>query len=151
MEFEVENWMNPQVLWIIAGILMLALEFVVPGLIIFFFGAGAILTGIICMFIDIPIGVQFLIFGVSSVVSLVMLRKKFSASFQGKPGSSENNEDFDEELGKVCVVTEKISSVGGKVEFRGTPWKAVADEEIEQGSNVEIIRKENITLTVKKI
>jgi len=151
MEFEVENWMNPQILWILAGIIMLALEFAVPGLIIFFFGAGAILTGIICMFIDIPIGIQFLIFGVSSVISLMMLRKKFSVVFQGKLGNRENDEDFDEILGETCIVTEKISSSGGKVEFRGTQWKAVADKEIKQGSTVEIIKKENITLTVKKI
>jgi membrane protein implicated in regulation of membrane protease activity len=35
------------------------------------------------------------------------------------------------------------------VEFHGTDWAAEADEEIPEGTMVEIIGKENITLKVK--
>lgn len=149
---ELENWLDPQILWIVAGIVMLILEFIIPGLIIFFFGAGAILTGILCMAFDIPVGLQFLIFGVSSVVSLILLRNKFSGVFHGKVNIKNTEDDFDEVIGIKCKVTEKITpNELGKVEFRGTLWKAMADEEIEPGTMVEIIEKENITLKVKKI
>ena len=149
---ELEHWLDPKIIWIVAGIVMLVLEFIVPGLIIFFFGAGAILTGIICMIFDVPVGLQFLIFAVSSVGSLVLLRKKFSGIFHGKVNSNGTEDDFDEIIGKQCKVVETISPPNtGKVEFRGTHWKASADEEIESGSSIEITGKENITLKVKKI
>lgn len=149
---ELNDWLDPKVLWIVAGIVMLILEFIIPGLIIFFFGAGAILTGIVCMVFDVPIGLQFIIFGVTSVVSLILLRNRFSSVFHGKVNSSSTENDFDEVIGEKCKVVQTIPANNfGKVEFRGSNWKAIADEEISVDETVEIIKKENITLKVKKI
>ena len=47
---------------------------------------------------------------------------------------------------------EKIRpNIGGKVEFHGTNWNAVADKEIEVGAVVEITGKDNLTLKVKSL
>jgi membrane protein implicated in regulation of membrane protease activity len=62
--------------------------------------------------------------------------------------------DFIEDIrGKKATVTVDIvpGEISGKVEFRGTSWKADSDVEIKSGTVVEIIDKENITLKVKPV
>ena len=62
------------------------------------------------------------------------------------------NEDLKEFIGERAVVIEKIMIKSpGKVELHGTNWIAVADQEIEQGTVVEIVSKDNITLKVKPV
>lgn len=150
MEFE--QWLEPQFIWIIVGIILILLEFIVPGLIIFFFGAGAIFTGVLCMMFDIPVGIQFVIFGLSSIGSLMLLRNKFSAVFHGKVSNGGKEDDFDEIIGQKCKVVVEISTDSpGKIDFRGTNWNAVSDENIPINSTVEITGKDNITFIVKKL
>ncbi|MHC4750430.1 MAG: NfeD family protein [Planctomycetota bacterium] len=45
--------------------------------------------------------------------------------------------------------TSSQPKAGGKVELHGTNWVAEADEEIAEGTVVEIIAKDNLTLEVK--
>jgi membrane protein implicated in regulation of membrane protease activity len=67
-------------------------------------------------------------------------------------GKQNLNEDLKEFIGERAVVIEKISiKSGGKVELHGTNWIAVADQEMEQGTVVEIVSKDNITLKVKPV
>ena len=53
--------LKPELIWFIAGLIMLLAEFAMPGLIIFFFGVGAWLVALICLFIDISINIQLII------------------------------------------------------------------------------------------
>ena len=69
------EWLKPELIWFIAGLVMLLLEFAMPGLIIFFFGAGAILVAVICLFFDISVNAQLGIFLVSSLLLLRGLRR----------------------------------------------------------------------------
>jgi membrane protein implicated in regulation of membrane protease activity len=59
---------------------------------------------------------------------------------------------MDEFVGQRAIVKEKIlPKLGGKVEFHGTNWEARADQEIAEGTVVEIIGKDNITFKVKAV
>ena len=54
--------------WVICGILMMMAEFAIPGIFMIWIGIGAVLTGIICMFLpDLFVSVQLLIFAVCLV------------------------------------------------------------------------------------
>lgn len=151
---EINNSMfSAEIVWFIAGIAMLILELVLPGLIIFFFGIGAIITGLLCLLFDISLSVQLIIFISVSVTSLLLLRKRFSLVFQGKT-TAENKDDsmLEEFMGKKAVVVKDIDvNKPGKIEFRGTQWIAEADEFIPEKETVIITEKDNITLKVKKI
>ena len=93
-----QDWMKPELVWFIAGLAMLLLEFIIPGLIIFFFGVGAFVVALLCIFFDIPINYQLLIFLGSSVLLLVILRRELSNTFMGHVGftmdTAENLDDF---------------------------------------------------------
>jgi len=152
MESSME-WLTPAVIWFIIGFILLLLEFQIPGVVTLFFGIGAWIVALIYLFIPISINLQLLIFIISSVVLLLSLRKRFKTLFEGKMKLAGNDmQESDDFLGKHAVVTQKITKdKPGKVEFRGSYWTAEALENIEKGANVEIIDKNNITLTVKSL
>lgn len=68
----------------------------------------------------------------SSIILLVVLRKKLQSIFVGK---SDNNssDDIDGFIGKKVKVIESISpNETGKVVLNGTNWNAESDEEIKK-------------------
>ena len=143
---------RPELLWFLIGLILFLLELVVPGFVIFFFGVGAWVVALVCLIIspvkDMP-NLQIIIFAVTSVLSLIALRriiqKKF---FYSKGNKSEAVED--EFTGKEGVA---ISDFGkgqkGKVEFKGTRWNADSESDIHEGQAVIIIKNENLILKVK--
>ena len=148
-----KDFLKPELIWFLIGIVMLLMEFMVPGLIIFFFGVGACIVSAVCFFADISINAQLIIFIVASVLSLLLLRNRLKAIFIGHSSDKQDmTSDLNEFVGERVVVIEKITPQNpGKVEFHGTNWNAEADEDIEQGTTVEITAKNNLTLKVKRL
>lgn len=149
----IEEFLKPEIIWFLVGVVLLIMEFTVPGLIIFFFGVGACIVSGVCFLTDISLNAQLIIFIVSSVVLLLCLRKWLKAIFIGHVKAKQNmREDLSDFAGQRAVVISKITpKLGGKVEFHGTNWDADADEEIAAGVAVEITGKENLTLKVKAL
>lgn len=144
----VQDWLNPAILWFLAGLIMLTLEFLMPGLIIFFFGLGALVVAVICFFTDISLNIQMGIFLVASILLLLFLRQWMKRAFAGHLHANGALSEF---TGKTAVVTHQIDPVaGGRVDLHGISWNAQAEELIPEGTVVEVIGKNNITLTVKK-
>lgn len=146
-------FLKPEYMWAVIGIFLLMMELFIPGLIVFFFGVGALLVAVVCVFAEININVQILLFLISSVVFLLMLRSwlkgVFSGFIKGRPDMSLNPPDF---IGERVTVLQTITPVmPGTVEMHGTQWKARADVEISAGAVVEIIGNENLTLVVKPV
>lgn len=141
------------IIWFIVGVGFIFLEFVIPGLVIAFFGLGAIITAIVITIIKISIAGQVLIFTVSSVLSIILLRRYLKKIFAGDETDAEDYGNFNVDIGMIVPVTELIEPnvIGGKVKYQGANWKAKADEMISPGESVEIVGRENLTLIVKKI
>jgi membrane protein implicated in regulation of membrane protease activity len=149
----IKDFLRPEIIWFLVGLVLLILEFAMPGLIIGFFGVGAWIVAFVCLMNDIGINTQLALFIGSSVLSLVFLRQWLKGVFLGHEGSKQDlTHNLEEFVGERAVVKEKIDpKLGGKVEFHGTNWEARADEEIAAGTVVEIIAKDNITLKVKAV
>lgn len=147
------EWLNPPIIWFIVGLVLILLEFGIPGLITIFFGIGAWIVAILCLFIDMPINVQLLIFIAISIISLAFLRNQFKKLFEGTMDKSKFGPDeLEEFIGhKAEVISEITPDHSGKVEFHGTSWKAESDEKISVSEIVEIIEKRNLTLIVKSL
>ncbi len=140
---------RPELFWFIIGLGLFLLELVIPGFFIIFFGFGAWVTAVVCLIAEPGINLQIVIFAITSVLSLIGLRriiqKKF---FYGKAGKT--NEIDDEFTGREALA---VSDFGGqqigKVEFKGTTWKAESSSEIKSGQRVIILEKESIKLIVE--
>lgn len=140
---------NPSFVWGLAGFLLIASEVLVPGFVIFFFGSGALATAVASALLP-PVassfGLQGLIWAVSSVFSLVFLRRRFSGIFHGTVLNPHRVED----LGKNAVVSERITpEKPGRIRYRGTSWKGISySETFEKGDKVSIVQEEGLTLVV---
>ena len=142
---------EPMIAWFIIGLILLILEFSLPGLIMGFFGVGAWVTALVCSIVDLSLTGQLLTFIIFSVLAITLLRKRIKEKFFGE---SSNKEDVlsDEFIGKKSVAITEISVVsGGKVTLKGAQWEAKSDVDIKKGENVEIIGRENIVLRVKPV
>jgi membrane protein implicated in regulation of membrane protease activity len=142
---------NPELFWFIIGLVLLLLELITPGFFVFFFGLGAWITAVVCLIgnPDHITSFQMIIFAVTSVITLVALRriiqKKF---FYNKNKQSDDVED--EFTGKEAIATVDFSSdKKGKVEFKGTTWSAESNSEVKKGQTVIIIEKESFKLKVE--
>ncbi|MBG0858236.1 MAG: NfeD family protein [Bacteroidales bacterium] len=140
---------RPEVIWFIIGLVLFLLELVIPGFVIFFFGVGAWITALLCLIADPGINLQGIVFAVTSVLSLLALRKMIQRKFfYDKHDHSEEVED--EFTGREAVaVTGFGPGKDGKVEFKGTSWKAESESEIKEGQIVIIIDKDNFKLKVE--
>lgn len=142
--------LHAAVIWFIIGFILFILEFVVPGLILFFFAVGAWTVSILSIFINISLNGQLAIFLVVSVLTIFILRSWLQRRLYGGPISNQVLED--EFMGKIGIAETAISpGVNGKIDFRGTSWQASSQDIIAAGENVEIIGNESILLIVKSI
>jgi len=147
------DWAKPELVWFIVGLIFLLAEFIIPGFVIFFFGAGAWIVALIALFFNVPLNFQLLLFLLSSVFLLVFLRKRVTQIFIGRQKRvASQDEDIDEFKGENATVIEEIvPGKPGKVEFHGAQWKAESDKTISVGKTVEIISTRSITLKVKPV
>ena len=148
----IKQFLHPSLIWFFVGLIMLLLEFAGPGLIIFFFATGAWIVAILCFFLPLTLNMQLFLFIITSLLSLIILRKHLQKVFKGHIKSRQDlDKDLDDFVGKKAVVIETISpNFPGKIEFHGTSWTAESNEGIEINSNVEIISKDSLVLKVKK-
>ena len=123
---------RPELFWFFIGLCLFLLELVIPGFFIFFFGLGAWVTALVCLIGNPGTNVQIMIFAVTSVLSLIGLRriiqKKF---FYNKENLSVDVED--EFTGKEAVAANDFGlEKTGKVEFKGTTWTGESKSEIKR-------------------
>jgi inner membrane protein len=140
---------RPELLWFILGLVLFLLELVIPGFFIFFFGLGAWVTALVCFIGEPGTNLQIIIFAVVSVISLIALRRIIQKKFFYSKGK-ESEDVEDEFTGKEAIAVGDFAADNiGKVEFKGTTWKAESKSPIKNGDRVIIIQKENFKLIVE--
>jgi inner membrane protein len=144
---------NPALFWFLIGLLLLFWEFAMPGLVIFFFGVGAIMVSIVSIFTDYSLNIQLILFLIFSLTLLLSLRRWMHRIFHGYvQGRNDPDQNIDTFIGEHATVIEEIQPKKlGKVEFHGSTWKAEADEKITAGTRVTVVSKDTLTLKVKSI
>ena len=110
-------------IWVLVGLGLLAFELAMPGgFFALFFGVGALLVGgLVALDMAGPAWMQWLLFSVLSVGTLVTLRRPLQARLNlggsGRP--------VDSLVGEIAVALEELGPGGlGKAELRGTSWSA---------------------------
>ena len=145
------NWLTPEVMWFLIGLILLLAELALPSFILIFFGIGAWTATLTTWITGIETEAQIAVFLVASLASLLTFRKKFLLSFEKVKPATQFKDVESDFIGKIAVTSEPVDKVSGHVMFNGTSWKAVSDDAISEGQNVEIISKENITLKIKQL
>jgi membrane protein implicated in regulation of membrane protease activity len=140
---------RPELLWFLIGLVLFLLELVVPGFIIFFFGVGAWVTALVCLISNPGPNLQLVIFGVTSLLSLLVLRRLIQKKFFYSKGNKAEEVE-DEFTGKEGIaITDFGKALKGKVEFKGTRWNAESESDVKEGQTVVVLRKESLVLIVE--
>ncbi|MBT8372643.1 MAG: hypothetical protein KJO34_16880 [Deltaproteobacteria bacterium] len=145
---------DPVLLWFLLGLALIFLEFVVPGVILVFFVIGAWAAAVTTHFgLTASFQSQLLLFAVTSILLLVVLRKWIKGKFYGHVGDVQDQTiNLDEFSGQSVVVVRDVipNKMEGAVEFKGARWRAVSDEPIEKGETAVITGFDGIILQVRK-
>ena len=133
-------------IWVIAFLGLLLVEFLTVGLVSIWFAVGA-LAALITSFITESVLIQTIVFVVTSLVTLFVtqpLIKKFKVT-KFEPTNS------DRVIGKTAEVTKEINpNKFGEVVILGVEWLAASDKKIEVGTKVVVEKIEGNKLIVRR-
>lgn len=140
---------RPELFWFLLGLGLFLLELVMPGFFIFFFGLGAWMTALVCLLGHPGVNLQIVIFAITSVITLIALRKIIQKKFFNNKGTQAEDVE-DEFTGKEALATIDFGGMKkGKVEFKGTTWTSESTSEIKEGQRVMIVEKDSFKLIVE--
>ncbi len=101
---------SPIIIWFVVGLVLILMEFIIPGLVIVFFGLGAWIAAIfVSIFPEMAFWVQMMIFTVFSVGALVLLRRTLKKRFFSNQEGAES-EGLDDYIGQTAVVEKAIKN-----------------------------------------
>ncbi|MDD3813757.1 MAG: NfeD family protein [Desulfocapsaceae bacterium] len=147
--------------WIVLGIILVLMEMVVPSFTIFWFGLGALVTGLLMALLpDISLKWQLLVFSISSVAftffwfRFFVPRKKMKSLLVDEQAA----------IGQTGIAATRALIPGekGRVVFSvpvldDESWMYLADEPIETGNRVRVLavlsqdHKEERILKVERV
>ena len=136
--------MSEYLIWFLIGAGFLIAEFIMPTFIMFFFAIGAIIVSIVTAFYDLSINSQIILFALSSVISLVLLRNYMKNTFKGKE-SKGKDKYFDNSIDSnknIAIVSKTIEPNSfGEIKYKGTFYKAQSENLIDEGKKVKVVSK----------
>jgi membrane-bound ClpP family serine protease len=146
----------------VLGVVLLALDLFVPGIILSVAGAGAILAGTAQAFHDYGIAGGLEAFGVGAVLLAVMLyveygilpKTRFGKRFflhAHVKGASQPASDGVALAGRECIALTPLVPTG-QVEIDGRRYEALSlDGQADRGARLRVTGAQNFSLTVTKI
>jgi len=136
--------------WLLLGMALLAAEMMTPGgFYLLFFGLAAMAVGAMTGFELVEEGwVQWLLFSVLSVTSLLLLRGPLLARIKSR---EHKGQEVDSLVGEIAVPLEDLAPGGsGKAELHGTTWSVhnAGQTVLSKGHRARVKRVDGLTLWV---
>lgn len=147
------NFLSCGWLWMYLGAVLMLMELLAPGFVVFFFGLSAATVGMLRFAFDgwFDLTWQLSAFSVLSVLYIIFLRRWMQKIFAGKVETS--GADLENpNLGRLGKVTTPIRPpLTGRVMVGDAEWSAEADAPVEAGANVRVIAQNNLTIKVESV
>jgi membrane protein implicated in regulation of membrane protease activity len=142
--------------WLIAGLALMGFEILAPSFVLFWFGAGALITsGLVALGVLDTWLAQWLVFLLSSMALLLLWQVWLKKFFHRKVVDEKRDPTVS---GQVGTVTKAIGGVGspGEVELTAflygiKVWVAEADVPIPVGAKVRVLEASGVRLLVQRI
>jgi inner membrane protein len=136
--------------WVAGGAILLGAElaFVDAQFYMVLLGASALLVGLASLlYADLPVWLQWLVFSVLAVASMVTFRRRVYERIRPKLPLMHTGP-----AGETLVVPQELPPGGRcRIEFRGSTWDAVnqGNAPIDAGSRAHIVRVDGLTLVLQ--
>jgi inner membrane protein len=143
---EVVRQLGPWV-WIIAGLILLGLELLAPGVFLVWFGIAALFTGVFAFVTDFGWQVDLIVFVVLAIVAVIIGRRYFSGS-----GQSEQpllNQRAQRHVGSVHVLADPVVDGQGRIRIDDTNWR-IAGPDLPSGTRVRVTAVDGAVLRVER-
>jgi inner membrane protein len=135
--------------WIVAGIVLLALELVMPGGILIWMGVAAVVTGLAAFVQPIGWPLQFLLFGGLSLI-LIVGWLRYSKGREKPTANPFLNRRAERFVGQEAVLNEPIQGGFGRVLLDDTIWR-VAGPDLPAGQRIRITGADGAVLKVEAV
>lgn len=135
--------------WIIAGLALLGIELLVPGGVVVWFGLAAIAVGILVFTGILSWQIQWLLFGVLSIVGVTV----WTLYFKSKGGKSDSpflNERQQKLVGGVYCLSEPIVNGRGRMKV-GDSWWLVEGPDLPAQSQVKVVSATATVLNIEAL
>ena len=137
------------IIWLVAMIVLIIVEAMVPGLVSIWFALGA-LAALISALLNAPVWLQIVWFLVVSILALVLTKPLVKKIQSGRIQAT----NADAVIGKECLVVEEVNNVlgTGAVTVDGKTWTArnIDDKAVSKAGEVKIVEKiEGVKLIIK--
>ena len=137
-------------IWLIAAGVFLVLEIFTMGFLVFWLSIGCLLAALVSLITD-SIVIQTAVFVLSSGL-LIFATKPLVKKFAEKDNKKTNVYSL---VGRKAIVTKDIewATGEGQIKFDGQVWSARTEEQenIEKGTEVEIVKIEGVKAFVKPL
>jgi len=133
--------------WLVAGLILLGLELLLPGGIFVWLGVAAMLTAVVRFALPIDWPLQIGVFGVFSVLAIVFWLR----AVKGRGGDSDRpllNRRAERFIGQEAMLDEPITDGFGRVPLGDTVWR-IAGPDLPAGRRIRIVGHEGAVLKVE--
>ena len=139
--------------WFTLGIILIILEMLLPGMFLMWFGASALIVGVITLIIPMSMNAELVLFAITSVLSVIaviVIMRRVSPNTQSTVTHNLNQARGSEFIGMTFTLDSKVVNNEGKLNIGDTVW-LIKGPDAESGTHIEITHVENNALTFKII
>lgn len=139
--------------WFTLGIILIILEMLLPGMFLMWFGASALIVGVITLIIPMSMNAELVLFAITSVLSVIaviVIMRRVSPNTQSTVTHNLNQARGSELVGMAFTLDSKVVNNEGKLNIGDSVW-LIKGPDAEAGTHIEITHVENNALTFKII
>ena len=138
---------DPGWLWMIAGVVMLTAEILLPGVFLVWIGLAAIVTGLFALLLGIGLAGQLGLFALYSVLAVLVGRRFYAVSGTNSADQLLNDPSA-RLIGRRVTVVQAIDDDSGRVRVGDSEWSARGGP-AEPGERVRVTGVEGNCLIVE--
>jgi membrane protein implicated in regulation of membrane protease activity len=135
--------------WVVVGLILLALEVVLPGTFFLWFGVSAILIGIVALIFPALAWQAELIAFVVLAVVLVIVGRRYYGGGLGRIRPTGLNERAQNLVGRETMLSEPVVDGRGRIRVDDTVWR-VTGPDMPSGSRVKVVGADGSVLRIEK-
>lgn len=136
--------------WIVAGLVLVGLETLAPGIFLVWFGIAAILTGMADWAFGLPWQGSLVLFAALAVVSALAGRALTRRGDERSTDAPMLNRRGEALVGRVFFLDRPIVAGEGRIRVDDSVWRAVGPD-LDVGSAVRVTRVDGATLVVEPV
>lgn len=126
--------------WLLFGLLLAGVEVIVPGTFFIWFGAAALIVGLLALAVAMPWQVELLLFVALSAAAVLIGRRFYGRA--AKEGDEFANDRLGRQIGRLAVVDRAIAGGSGHIRLDDTVWRADGPD-LPEGARVRITGHRN--------